>query len=133
MVEIKNIHGQVIAQVENPEEVVRDIYGNIVKTYPADRTYDLDLSNMDLREADFRGWDLSNAWFYLSDLRGADFREADLRYAHFDYADLEGADFSYADLSWSNIRSNIASYMYYDINLEGAKLPMRHHHHNHCC
>ena len=29
MVEIKNIHGQVIAQVENPEEVVRDIYGNI--------------------------------------------------------------------------------------------------------
>ena len=26
MVEIKNIHGQVIAQVENPEVVVRDIY-----------------------------------------------------------------------------------------------------------
>ena len=132
MVEIKNIHGQVIAQVENPEVVVRDIFGNIVSTYPADRTYDLDLSELDLREADFRGWDLSNAWFYLSDLRGADFREADLRYAHFDYADLEGADFSYADLSWSNIRSNIASYMYCDINFEGADLPMRHHH-NHCC
>ena len=29
MVEIKNIHGQVIAQVENPEVVVRDINGNI--------------------------------------------------------------------------------------------------------
>ena len=132
MVEIKNIHGQVIAQVENPEEVVRDIYGNIVKTYPADRTYDLDLSELDLREADFRGWDLSGAWFYLSDLRGANFREADLRYAHFDNADLEGADFSYADLSWSNIRSNIALNYYIDINLEGADLPMRHHH-NHCC
>ena len=61
MVEIKNIHGQVIAQVENPEVVVRDIFGNIVSTYPADRTYDLDLSNMDLREADFRGLDLSGA------------------------------------------------------------------------
>ena len=132
MVEIKNIRGQVIAQVENPEVVVRDIFGNIVSTYPADRTYDLDLSELDLREADFRGWDLSGAWFYFTDLRGANFREADLRYAHFDYADLEGADFSYADLSWSNIRSNIASYMYCDINLEGADLPMRHHH-KHCC
>lgn len=132
MVEIKNIHGQVIAQVENPEVVVRDIFGNTVSTYPADRTYDLDLSELDLREADFRGWDLSGAWFYFTDLRGANFREADLRYAHFDYADLEGADFSYADLSWSNIRSNIASYMYCDINFEGADLPMRHHH-NHSC
>ena len=132
MVEIKNIRGQVIAHVENPEVVVRDIFGNIVSTYPADRTYDLDLSELDLRETDFRGWDLSGAWFYFTDLRGANFREADLRYAHFDYADLEGADFSYADLSWSNIRSNIASYMYCDINLEGADLPMRHHH-NHCC
>ena len=78
MVEIKNIHGQVIAQVENPEEVVRDIYGNIATTYPADRTYDLDLSELDLREADFRGWDLGCACFALSDLRGADFREANL-------------------------------------------------------
>ncbi len=31
MVEIKNIHGQVIAQVENPEEVVRDIESNSKK------------------------------------------------------------------------------------------------------
>ena len=99
MVEIKNIHGQVIAQVENPEEVVRDI--------------------------DFRGWDLSGAWFYFSDLRGADFREADLRYAHFENADLEGANFSDADLSWSDILDNIDSYMYCDINFEGADLPMR--------
>ena len=50
MVEIKNIHGQVIAQVENPEVIVRDIYGNITATYPADRTDDLDLSELDLRE-----------------------------------------------------------------------------------
>lgn len=125
MVEIKNIHGQVIAQVENPEEVVRDIYGNITATYPADRTDDLDLSELDLREADFRGWDLSGAWFYFSDLRGADFREADLRYAHFENADLEGANFSDADLSWSDILDNIDSYMYCDINFEGADIPMR--------
>ena len=131
MVEIKNIHGQVIAQVENPEEVVRDIYGNIATTYPADRTYDLDLSNMDLREADFRGWDLSCAYFALSDLRGADFREANLFLADFFCADFEGADFSYADLSSSNIRDNIEIW-WDEINFEGADLPMRHHH-NHCC
>ena len=131
MVEIKNIHGQVIAQVENPEEVVRDIYGNIVKTYPADRTYDLDLSELDLREADFRGWDLSCACFALSDLRGADFREAKLFLADFFCAEFEGADFSYADLSLSNILDNIEIW-WDEINFEGADLPMRHHH-NHCC
>lgn len=131
MVEIKNIHGQVIAQVENPEEVVRDIYGNIATTYPADRTYDLDLSELDLREADFRGWNLSNAWFYLSDLRGADFREAKLFLADFFCAEFEGADFSYADLSSSNILDNIEIW-WDEINFEGADLPMRHHH-NHCC
>ena len=131
MVEIKNIHGQVIAQVENPEEVVRDIYGNIVKTYPADRTYDLDLSELDLREADFRGWDLSCACFALSDLRGADFREAKLFLADFFCAEFEGADFSYADLSSSNILDNIEIW-WDEINFEGADLPMRHHH-NHCC
>ncbi len=131
MVEIKNIHGQVIAQVENPEEVVRDIYGNIATTYPADRTYDLDLSNLDLREADFRGWDLGCACFALSDLRGADFREANLLLADFFCAEFEGADFSYADLSLSNILDNIEIW-WDDINFEGADLPMRHHH-NHCC
>lgn len=131
MVEIKNIHGQVIAQVENPEVVVRDIYGNIATTYPADRTYDLDLSNLDLREADFRGWDLGCACFALSDLRGADFREANLLLADFFCADFEGADFSYADLSSSNILDNIEIW-WDEINFEGADLPMRHHH-NHCC
>ena len=131
MVEIKNIHGQVIAQVENPEVVVRDINGNIASTYPADRTYDLDLSNMDLREADFRGWDLSCACFALSDLRGADFREANLHMADFFCAEFEGADFSYADLSSSNILDNIEIW-WDEINFEGADLPMRHHH-NHCC
>ena len=131
MVEIKNIHGQVIAQVENPEEVVRDIYGNIATTYPADRTYDLDLSELDLREADFRGWDLSCACFALSDLRGADFREANLFLADFFCAEFEGADFSYADLSSSNILDNIEIW-WDEINFEGADLPMRHHH-NHCC
>ena len=124
MVEIKNIHGQVIAQVENPEEVVRDIYGNIATTYPADRTYDLDLSNLDLREADFRGWDLGCACFALSDLRGADFREANLLLADFFCAEFEGADFSYADLSSSNILDNIEIW-WDDINFEGADLPMR--------
>lgn len=131
MVEIKNIHGQVIAQVENPEEVVRDIYGNIATTYPADRTYDLDLSELDLREADFRGWDLGCACFALSDLRGADFREANLFLADFFCAEFEGADFSYADLSSSNILDNIEIW-WDEINFEGADLPMRHHH-NHCC
>lgn len=131
MVEIKNIHGQVIAQVENPEEVVRDIYGNIATTYPADRTYDLDLSELDLREADFRGWDLGCACFALSDLRGADFREAKLFLADFFCAEFEGADFSYADLSSSNILDNIEIW-WDEINFEGADLPMRHHH-NHCC
>ncbi len=131
MVEIKNIHGQVIAQVENPEKIVRDIYGNIATTYPADRTYDLDLSELDLREADFRGWDLFCACFVLSDLRGADFREANLHMADFFCAEFEGADFSYADLSSSNILDNIEIW-WDEINFEGADLPMRHHH-NHCC
>ena len=128
MVELKNIHGQVIAQVENPEEVVRDIYGNIATTYPADRTYDLDLSELDLREADFRGWDLFCACFALSDLRGADFREANLHMADFFCAELEGADFSDADLSMSNILDNVHVEQWDTINFEGADLPNEYHH-----
>lgn len=131
MVEIKNIHGEVIAQVENPEEIVRDIYGGIATIYPVDRTIDLDLSNLDLREADFRGWDLACACFALSDLRGADFREADLSMADFFCAEFEGADFSYADLSSSNILDNV-KIEWCKINFEGADLPMRHHHLHFC-
>ena len=131
MVEIKNIHGEVIAQVENPEEIVRDIYGGIATIYPVDRTIDLDLSNLDLREADFRGWDLACACFALSDLRGADFSEADLSMADFFCAEFEGADFSYADLSSSNILDNV-KIEWCEINFEGADLPMRHHHLHFC-
>ena len=131
MVEIKNIHGDVIARVENPEEVIRDIRGEVADILPADRTYDLDLSNLDLREADFRGWDLSLADFSLSDLRGADFCEADVHMANFFECELDSADFSYADLHASNIRSNNSFYMD-NINFEGADLPASHHH-NHCC
>jgi hypothetical protein len=36
MVEIKNIHGDVIARVENPEEVIRDIHGEVADILLAD-------------------------------------------------------------------------------------------------
>lgn len=98
MVVIKNIHGEVIAEIEVPAEEIRDIHGKLVKVIPADRTYDLDLSDMDLHEADLRGWDLSMAEFIDTDLTDADLSEADLSRSSILSARLDGANLEYADV-----------------------------------
>jgi len=98
MVVIKNIHGEVIAEIEVPAEEIRDIHGKLVKVIPADRTYDLDLSDMDLHEADLRGWDLSMAEFEDTDLTDADLSGADLSDSSIWSANLDGANLEEADL-----------------------------------
>ena len=131
MVTIKNRYGNVIAQVENPQEIIRDKNGEVADILPPDRTYDLDLSDLDLRDADFRGWDLSFANFSLSDLRGAVFREAGIHMANFFECELDGTNFENADLHASNILSNRCLNMD-DINFEGASLPESHHYLHSC-
>jgi len=98
MVVIKNIHGEVIAEIEVPAEEIRDIHGKLVGEIPADRTYDLYLSFMDLHEADLRGWDLSFAEFFDTDLTGADLSGADLHLSSIWSARLDGANLDGADL-----------------------------------
>ena len=61
------------------------------------------LSQANLRGADFRGVNLSKA-----NLRGADFSQANLRGANFSQANLRGANFSQANLSRANLsRANL--------------------------
>lgn len=108
MIEIKNIYGEVIARVENPGQEIRDVHGAYVCTLPDDQTFDLNLSYMDLHDADLRGWDLSMAKFDDTDLTGADLTGADLHESSIWCAKLDGAI------------------------LDGAELPARHHH-LHCC
>ena len=77
MVQIKNIHGEVIYTLPEGEELYRAI-----------------LTGADLREADLRGADLSMAYLDGADLSGADLTDADLRGACtictiFDYAIME--------------------------------------------
>ena len=79
MVQIKNIHGEVILTLPEGEELYRAIlYGE------------------DLHEADLRGADLSMADLSMADLSGADLTDADLSSAstmgtNFDGAILECA------------------------------------------
>ena len=108
MLVIKDIHGNTLAEIEVPEEKIYDIHGKIADIYPADRTFDLEiLSKVNLREADFRGWDLYLAAFenfdstnddYI-DLSFANFEGADLKFATFCRCNLKGANFRNADMS----------------------------------
>ncbi len=98
MVVIRNIHGDVLAEIEVPAEEIRDVHGEVVDIIPADRTYDLDLSFMDLHEADLRGWDLSMADFYDTDLTDADLTGADLHDSNLWSAETDGAVLDDADL-----------------------------------
>lgn len=91
MVTIRNIHGEVIATIEVPAEVLRGTDGQVIGLTPADRTYDLNLSFMDLHEADLRGWDLSMANFQDTDLTNADLSGANLSNSNIDCAILDGA------------------------------------------
>ncbi|MCQ2278618.1 MAG: pentapeptide repeat-containing protein [Bacteroidales bacterium] len=65
MIEIKNIQGETIATVEG------------------DDTRFAKLSELDLRNADLRGWKLTFAYLRDTKLEGADLRGADLRCADF--------------------------------------------------
>ena len=98
MVVIKNIHGKVLAEIEVPASEIRDIHGEVVDMIPADRTYDLDLSYMDLHEADLRGWDLSMASFDDTDLTDADLSGANLSESSIWAANLDGANLEDAEL-----------------------------------
>lgn len=73
MIEIKNIQGEVIAKVD------------------AEKLYFADLSNLDLRGADFKGECLAWTYFSGANLEGADLRGANLCQAGIDLYQLEKA------------------------------------------
>ncbi len=76
------------------------------------------LSDADLRGADLRGANLSDA-----DLRGADLRGADLRGANLSDADLRGADLRGANLSDADLRgADLRGADLSGTNLRGANL-----------
>ena len=74
MVQIKNIHGEVIYTLPEGQEL-----------------YNAVLIGLDLREADFRGADLMFADLEWADLSGADLTDADLSSASTEGLILEGA------------------------------------------
>ena len=89
--EIKNLKGEVILEVEAP-----NLRGANLQ--------EADLRGVDLRRADLRGVDLWGADLWGADLRGADLRGADLRKADLRGADLRGATLRGATLRRADLR-----------------------------
>lgn len=131
---------------------VRDREGHLLYVDKEhDETFFLCCENVDLRKANFQGWNLWSAFFSNCDLRGAIFDDADLSEAHFDFcylseASLQNADMGEAKLECCEIKgadmrgANLSSAIVditMDIELdalidEGTTLPS-HHHHLHFC
>jgi len=81
----------------------------------------LDLSNLELRERDFRRATLRNATFVGSDLTGTNFADADLSGANFRGAKLEKVAFSAANLSNANFyRARLSGAVFLGANLFGT-------------
>ena len=90
MIQVKNLSGEVIAEVEGCD------------------TFDADFSFLDLQFADFRGWDLSNASFASADLHGADFTGADLEYSDIaDALDLSDTVFDDARMPYKSHKAHL--------------------------
>ena len=74
---------------------VRNLDGEIIATVEGDDPSEADFSYMDLPFADFRGWNLVNAFFDSADLHGADFTGANLEYSSIRHAlNLDGTVFT---------------------------------------
>ena len=96
--------------------------GESIEAILKEHGYDC-LRGADLRYANLRGADLSDANLRYADLRYADLSDADLSHANLRYADLSdanliGANLGYADLSHANLRYADLS----DANLRYADL-----------
>ena len=103
---------------------VRDINGKLLYTDTEHSdTSELWCEGADLRNADFRGWDLSYAYFSECDLRGARFDEADLSNAMLSACELEGASFRDAVMTYANVDCVDWWYSEHTIDTEGAELP----------
>ena len=82
---------------------------------------------VDLRDADLRGADLSNAKLNGADLRGVDFSHAKLNGASLIWADLSHAKLSGVDLSGADLReANLKGTDLNDAKLKGANLEGAH-------
>ena len=116
MVEIKDIHGKVLARLEDIE--------------PDDLGYAF-FNELDLSYANFEGADLFHSCFWFCNLTGANFRNADLRYAELTCNTIEGADFSGANLECAMV--DITTDLELDAITDVLTVLPSHHHHNHCC
>lgn len=58
---------------------IKDIFGNVIAEVDAPRLSMADLRGMNLENADFRGQDMKYTILYDANLKGADLRGADLR------------------------------------------------------
>ena len=80
-------------------------------------------SDADLRAADLRYANLSDADLSYTNLRDANLRYADLRYANLSDADLSDTNLSYANLRYANLRNaNLRNANLSDTNLSYANL-----------
>lgn len=70
---------------------IKDIHGKIIASLDCDSLYRADLSGLDLTEADLRGADLYYAKMVRTKLRGADLRGANLTAAYLVWTDLSEA------------------------------------------
>lgn len=102
---------------------VRDIDGKLLYTdTDHSDTSELWCEGIDLRRADFRGWDLSYAYFDSCDLRGARFDGSNLYETRLLWCELENVSFREANLLCAVIDSPD---FYYDctVDLEDAIIP----------
>ena len=103
---------------------VHDIRGKLLYSDNVHNdTSELWCVSIDLRNADFRQWDLSYAFFEDCDLRGARFDDADLCNAALYECSLEGASFANADLSSASLSGVSWEFERDLIDTEGAQLP----------
>ena len=81
------------------------------------------LSASKMPRAQFRGTELTGAYFGYCDLRAASFQAANLGEAHFREADLSAAAFDGANLSGANLaRANLQRCSFVGADLTGANL-----------
>ena len=101
---------------------VHDIHGKLLYTDTQHSdTSELWCDGVDLREADFRGWDLSYAYFSDCDLSGARFDGADMHSVAIFRCEVEDTSFRECDMSGADITDLIP---YLDrIDFEYASVP----------
>ncbi|MBR6292215.1 MAG: pentapeptide repeat-containing protein [Bacteroidales bacterium] len=112
MVEIRNLHGDILVQLGEDQGCTDDLSTAF-------------LDELDLSNANLEGADLSNAYIGFCNLTGANLRNADLSNAEIECCEVAGADFSGADLS--NAQIDITTDIWLDAITDDETLFPSHH------